>query len=43
LLDFRIAFGVIGLIGLLAALRFLRLAPEAGAEISGHLPSRHII
>ncbi|NMG36656.1 MFS transporter [Azoarcus sp. TTM-91] len=37
LADFRNAFLVVGLIGLLAALRFLRLAPDAGAEVSGQV------
>jgi EmrB/QacA subfamily drug resistance transporter len=36
LVDFRIAFFVIGAIGLVAALRFLVLPPGAGAEVSGH-------
>ena len=36
LVDFRIAFLVIGAIGLVAALRFLVLPPGAGAEVSGH-------
>ncbi|MGX9147061.1 DHA2 family efflux MFS transporter permease subunit [Mesorhizobium sp. 128a] len=36
LVDFRIAFLVIGVIGLVAALRFLALPPTAGAEVSGH-------
>ena len=36
LVDFRIAFLVIGAIGLVAALRFLVLPPAAGAEVSGH-------
>ena len=36
LVDFRIAFVVIGAIGLVAALRFLVLPPGAGAEVSGH-------
>ncbi|TKB42773.1 MAG: multidrug efflux MFS transporter, partial [Mesorhizobium sp.] len=36
LIDFRIAFFVIGLIGLVAALRFLTLPASAGAEVSGH-------
>ena len=38
LVDFRIAFFVIGAIGLVAALRFLVLPPGAGAEVSGHAP-----
>ncbi|MER8650406.1 DHA2 family efflux MFS transporter permease subunit [Mesorhizobium sp. M0586] len=37
LVDFRIAFLVIGAIGLVAALRFLVLPPGAGAEVSGHM------
>ncbi|PBB40973.1 MFS transporter [Mesorhizobium sp. WSM3866] len=36
LIDFRIAFFAIGLIGLVAALRFLTLPASAGAEVSGH-------
>ncbi|PBC02932.1 DHA2 family efflux MFS transporter permease subunit [Mesorhizobium sp. WSM3860] len=36
LMDFRIAFVVIGLIGLVAAMRFLTLPASAGAEVSGH-------
>ena len=38
LVDFRIAFLVVGGIGLLAVLRFLVLPPTAGAEVSGHSP-----
>ncbi|RVA74557.1 MFS transporter, partial [Mesorhizobium sp. M7A.F.Ca.CA.001.11.2.1] len=38
LVDFRVAFLVIGAIGLVAALRFLVLPPCAGAEVSGHSP-----
>lgn len=38
LVDFRIAFFVIGAIGLMAALRFLVLPAGAGAEVSGHAP-----
>ena len=34
--DFRIAFFLIGLIPLVAALGFLRLSPVDGAEVSGH-------
>ena len=34
--DFRIAFVAVGLIGLVAALRFRALDPDAGAEVSGH-------
>ncbi|ENO83664.1 MFS transporter [Thauera linaloolentis] len=40
LADFRNVFAAIGLIGFVAALRFLRLAPDAGAEVSGR-PARH--
>jgi EmrB/QacA subfamily drug resistance transporter len=36
LADFRIAFLVIGAVGLVAAFRFLALEPGAGAEVSGH-------
>ncbi|GLS40974.1 MFS transporter [Mesorhizobium tianshanense] len=38
LVDFRIAFLAIGVIGLAASFRFLALPPAAGAEVSGHLP-----
>ncbi|SDA88689.1 DHA2 family efflux MFS transporter permease subunit [Mesorhizobium qingshengii] len=38
LLDFRIAFLVIGSIGLVASFRFLALPQAAGAEVSGHAP-----
>jgi EmrB/QacA subfamily drug resistance transporter len=36
LVDFRIAFLVIGAIGLVASFRFLALPQGAGAEVSGH-------
>lgn len=36
LTDFRIAFFVVGLIGIVSALRFLELPWDAGAEVSGH-------
>ena len=36
LTDFRWAFVIIGAIGMVASLRFLALAPDAGAEVSGH-------
>lgn len=36
LVDLRVAFVVIGAIGLVAALRFLVLPPGAGVEVSGH-------
>ncbi|QPC95181.1 DHA2 family efflux MFS transporter permease subunit [Mesorhizobium sp. INR15] len=36
LVDFRIAFLVIGAIGLVASFRFLILPATAGAEVSGH-------
>ena len=36
LVDFRIAFLAIGVIGLVAAFRFLALPRGAGAEVSGH-------
>jgi EmrB/QacA subfamily drug resistance transporter len=36
LVDFRIAFLTIGVIGLVASFRFLALPPAAGAEVSGH-------
>ena len=38
LVDFRIAFLVIGAIGLVTSFRFLALPPGAGAEVSGHAP-----
>lgn len=34
--DFRWAFVVVGLIGIIASLRFLALPDDAGAEVSGH-------
>jgi predicted MFS family arabinose efflux permease len=36
LIDFRWAFVVVGVVGVLACLRFLTLRPDAGAEVSGH-------
>ncbi|CDX29931.1 Drug resistance transporter, EmrB/QacA subfamily [Mesorhizobium sp. SOD10] len=36
LVDFRITFVAIGLLGLVAAMRFLILPANAGAEVSGH-------
>ncbi|MGH6860017.1 MAG: MFS transporter [Phyllobacterium sp.] len=36
LIDFRIAFCAVGLIGVLSALRFLELPWNAGADVSGH-------
>jgi EmrB/QacA subfamily drug resistance transporter len=36
LADFRLAFTVVGLTALAASALFLRLKPEAGAEVSGH-------
>ena len=36
LVDFRIAFLAMGLIGVVSALRFLTLDRNAGAEVSGH-------
>ena len=38
LIDFRWAFLIAGLIGLTPVLSFLRLAHDAGAEVSGHKP-----
>jgi hypothetical protein len=35
--DFRLAFFLIGLIPLLAAVGFLRLSPGDGAAVSGHV------
>jgi len=37
LLDFRYAFVVVGLLGAVASLRFLALAPAAGSEVSHHV------
>ncbi|MER9416735.1 DHA2 family efflux MFS transporter permease subunit [Mesorhizobium sp. M0306] len=37
LVDFRLAFLVIGAIGLVASFRFLALPKAAGAEVSGHV------
>lgn len=37
LADFRFAFLVVGGVALAASLLFLRLAPDAGAEVSGHV------
>ena len=34
--DFHISFWVVGLISGLATIPFLRLAPDAGAQVSGH-------
>ena len=39
--DFRLAFVVAGLVGLSSVLWFLRLAPDAGAEVTGHGPKGH--
>ncbi len=36
--DFHLAFGLAGLLGALALVSYGRLAPDAGAEISGHRP-----
>jgi hypothetical protein len=36
-MDFRIAFIVVGLLALVSAIGFLRLPSHAGAEVSGHL------
>jgi hypothetical protein len=35
--DFRLAFFLVGLIPLIAAIGFLRLTPSDGAAVSGHL------
>jgi MFS family permease len=35
--DFRLAFFLLGLIPLVAALGFLRLTPDDGATVSGHM------
>jgi EmrB/QacA subfamily drug resistance transporter len=40
LTDFRWAFVLIGIIGIVSSLRFLQLHPEAGAEVSGHRRSQ---
>ncbi|MEP7456142.1 MFS transporter [Phyllobacterium sp. SB3] len=37
LTDFRTAFFIMGFIGVVSALRFLRLESNAGAEVSGHV------
>jgi EmrB/QacA subfamily drug resistance transporter len=34
--DFRWAFAIVGLIGIIASLRFVTLPHDAGAEVSGH-------
>ena len=36
LIDFHIAWYVVAIISLSSALPFLRLAPDAGADVSGH-------
>jgi EmrB/QacA subfamily drug resistance transporter len=36
--DFRVAFVLAGALGALALVSYARLAPDAGAEISGHRP-----
>jgi EmrB/QacA subfamily drug resistance transporter len=36
--DFRVAFMVVGAVGLLASWRFLQLPADAGAEVTGHCP-----
>ncbi|MHB8528371.1 MAG: MFS transporter [Caulobacteraceae bacterium] len=43
LADFRLAFLVVGMIALAASALFLRLAPDAGAEVSGHRPGGHAL
>jgi len=35
--DFRLSFFLIGLIPLVAAIGFLRLTPNDGAAVSGHV------
>lgn len=40
LVDFRWAFVILGLLGILSSLRFLALPPDAGAEVSGHRQQR---
>jgi EmrB/QacA subfamily drug resistance transporter len=42
LVDVRIAFVSIGLIGLFVSFRFLALAREAGAEVSGHSAGKSV-
>jgi EmrB/QacA subfamily drug resistance transporter len=37
--DFRWAFLIIGLLGVVASLRFLSLSRDAGTEVSGHRPA----
>jgi EmrB/QacA subfamily drug resistance transporter len=34
--DYRLAFAAVGVLGMLSALRFTRLAPLVGAHVSGH-------
>ena len=36
LVDFRVAFGAVAIVGMLVILQFLRLSPAAGADVSGH-------
>ncbi|HEY4201587.1 MAG TPA: MFS transporter [Devosiaceae bacterium] len=36
LIDFHIAFWIVGLVSAAAAISFLRLAPDAGHQVSGH-------
>jgi hypothetical protein len=38
--DFRLAFFLVGLVPLIAAIGFLRLTPDDGASVSGYLPER---
>ncbi|WP_210237907.1 hypothetical protein [Mesorhizobium sp. M2D.F.Ca.ET.223.01.1.1] len=40
LVDFRITFVAMGLLGLAAAMRFLVLPANAGAEVSGHIEDK---
>ena len=39
--DYRLAFAVVGLLGIASALRFTRLAPQIGAHVSGHAVAPH--
>jgi hypothetical protein len=36
--DFAVAFVVVGVIAVASVVTFFRLAPDAGAEVSGHRP-----
>jgi EmrB/QacA subfamily drug resistance transporter len=40
--DFRLAFAGVGLCALIGALLVLRLAPDAGSEVTGHRPKARV-